>query len=322
MMLRYVLSAVVGLALLTPGEAAIAGERPACPVTIEGSAASLHPEGVAADRGRFLVGSTTHGTVSAVGFGGAVTPLVTDPRLVTTMGVAVDAVRHRVLVANADLGVADRSTPETTFNLGAVGAYDLRTGRPEFYADLTGLVPGPAHFVNDLAVGPDGTVYATDSLAGAVYRIDRRGRASVLVVDPRLAGTPQTGFGLNGIVWAGPGLLVAAHSAGQALVRIPLARPADFSFVTVDAPVGNPDGLARTGAGEIALVDNSAADRIVRVRSRDGFRTGSVVASTPWEGHVPTTLAVLPHCGLYALDGRLDVLLSGGRSDEFTIARR
>jgi sugar lactone lactonase YvrE len=326
MMLRQIMTGAIALGLFAPVQAAAAQAAAAvpaaCPSTVEGVAASLHPEGVAADpaRRRFLVGSTTHGTVSAVGLDGAVRPLVSDSRLVTTMGVAVDAPRHRLLVANADLGVADRSTAATTFNLGAVGSYDLRTGAPLFYVDLTALTPGGSHFVNDVTVGPDGTVYATDSLAGAVYRIDRRGRASLLVADPRLAGTPETGFGLNGIVWAGGGILVAAHSAGRALVRIPVGHPADFEFVRIDASIGNPDGLARTAPGEIALVDNSAANRIVRVRSADAWHTARLTSSTPWVGRVPTTLAATG-CGLYALDGRLDVLLSGGRSDDFTIAR-
>ena len=35
---------------------------------------------------------------------------------------------------------------------------------------------------------------------------------------------------------------------------------------------------------------------------------------------MPTTLANTA-CGLYALDGRLDVLLGGGSSDEFVIQR-
>jgi sugar lactone lactonase YvrE len=234
------------------------------------------------------------------------------------MGLAVDTARHRLIVANADLGLADRSSTGTAFNLGAVGSYDLSTGRAQFYVDLAPLTPGSGHFVNDVALAPDGTVYATDSLAGAVYRIDRAGHASVLVQDASLAGTVATGFGLNGIVWAGPGLLVAALSAGEALVRIPVATPARFHTVGLDAPIGNPDGLAVTGHGELALVDNSAADRIVHLRSSDGWHTATLTASTPWVGHVPTTLAVT-RCGLYALDGKLDVLLSGGSSDTFTI---
>jgi sugar lactone lactonase YvrE len=293
-----------------------------CPVTVPGSAPTLHPEGVAFDpaRGEFLVGSVTHGTVSVVRGDGTVRTLVDDSRLVTTMGIAVDVARHRLIVTNADLGVADRSSPGTVFNLGAVGGYDLRTGAPLFYVDLAALTPGGQHFVNDVTVGPDGTVYATDSLAGAVYRVDRAGRGSVLVHDQRLAGSPSTGFGLNGIVWAGGGVLVAALSATGELVRIPVAAPARFQTVAVNAPIGNPDGLAITGRGELALVDNSAADRIVALRSADGWRTAAVAASTPWPDHVPTTLTST-RCGLYALDGELDVLLAGGSSDTFTIGR-
>jgi hypothetical protein len=166
-----------------------------------------------------------------------------------------------------------------------------------------------------------------------VYRVDRHGRASVLLRDPALAGAPGVGWGLNGIAWAGSGVLIGSLSAAGALVRVPVAAPLQFTLITLDAPIGSPDGLAVTGRGSLALVDNSvtgrgslalvdnsAANRIVTLLSRDGWRTGRVTSSIPWPGHVPTTLA-RTRCGRYALDGRLDVLLGGGSSDEFVIQR-
>jgi sugar lactone lactonase YvrE len=315
------LVAVVGIAL--PSAPARA-ETPArdCAPTVMGTGAALHPEGVAYDpaRRRFLVGSVTHGTVSVVGRDGVATTLVDDPWLVSTMGIAVDPVRRRVLVTNIDLGRGDRSSPDTVLALGGIGAYDLRTGAPLFRVDLAALTPDASHAVNDVTIGPDGTAYVTDSLAGAVYRVDPHGRASVLVRAAPLAGSPESGWGLNGIAWAGHGTLLAALSAGGALVRIPVATPGRFSTVTLDAPIGSPDGMAVTGPGTVAVVDNSAANRIVTLDSRDGWRTARLATSTSWESHVPTTLAVT-RCGLYALDGRLDVLLGGGRSDSFVLQR-
>ena len=317
-------------AILTIGASAVAPAAPAiarapargCAHALTGHGPGLHPEGVAYDphRGRFLVGSLTRGTVSVVGPDGAASTLVDDPWLVSTMGVAVDAARGRLLVANVDLGRGDRSSPDTVLRLGGVGVYDLRTGAALQRVDLAALIPDSEHVVNDVTVAPDGTAYVTDSVAGAVYRVDRHGRASVLLRDPALAGSPGAGWGLNGIAWAGSGVLIGALSAAGALVRIPVAAPGRFTRIALDAPIGSPDGLAVTGRGSLALVDNSPANRIVTLASRDGWRTGRVTASIPWPGHVPTTLAST-RCGLYALDGRLDVLLGGGSSDELVIQR-
>ncbi|MBP2472047.1 sugar lactone lactonase YvrE [Crossiella equi] len=302
---------------LLPGTAS--GEARGCPPVIEGTGPSLHPEGVAWDAlgGRFLVGSITHGTVSVVRDAKAVT-LVDDQRLVTTMGIAVDPWRGRVYATNADLGRGDRTSPETRLELAGLGVYDLRTGRAIQYHDLGKLIPDSQNFANDVALAPDGTAYVTDSIAGAVYEVSPDGQASVLVRDPRLAGAPG-GWGLNGLVFTRHGL-VGALSAKTALVHIPLANPSAFRLVDLDAPIGKPDGLLALPGDRIALVDNTAANRVVRVRSQDGWRSAAVTASTPWPDKAPTTLAATP-CGVYALAGRLDVLLGGGRSDEFVLRR-
>ncbi|WHT16041.1 hypothetical protein N8J89_23215 [Crossiella sp. CA-258035] len=316
------LRAVVLTVALTAGLVAPAGAAPAhCPSVIQGSGPSIHPEGVAYDavRGRFLIGSVTHGTVSVVGPDHRAVTLVDDPRLVTTMGLAVDHRRGRVLVTNADLGRGDRTSPETRNQLAGLGIYDLRTGRALHYLDLGALIPDTQNFANDVALGPDGTAYVTDSLAGAVYRVTTDGRADVLVRDPGLAGAVGSGWGLNGIVHTPHGL-VGALSAKGSLVRIPLWGPEKFQLVSVDAPIGKPDGLLVRPGNRMLAVDNTAANRVVELRSTDSWRSAVVTASTPWADKAPTTLAAT-HCGPYALAGRLDVLLGGGRSDEFVLRR-
>ncbi|GAA2839539.1 hypothetical protein [Crossiella cryophila] len=318
-------AAVLGLALTatlaTPATATPTPTPPPCPPLIQGTGPSIHPEGVAYDavRARFLIGSITHGTVSTVGPDNRAVTLVDDQRLITTMGLAVDNLRGRVLVTNADLGRGDRTTPETRNQLAGLGVYDLRTGKPLHYLDLGKLIPDTQNFANDVALAPDGTAYVTDSLAGAVYRVTPDGRANVLIRDPQLAGAVGAGWGLNGIVWTPHGL-IGALSARGALVRIPLREPAKFHLVALDASIGKPDGLLVRPGNRLLAVDNTAANRIVEVRSGDGWRTAGVTGSTPWADKAPTTM-VNTHCGPYALAGRLDVLLGGGRSDEFVLRR-
>lgn len=318
-MLRGVLGAVLLAGVLIPAPAN--AETAHCPPVIQGTGPSIHPEGVAYDagRGRFLIGSVTHGTVSVVGRDHRAVTLVDDQRLVTTMGLAVDDRRGLVFAVNGDLGRGDRTSPATKYELAALGVYDLRTGKVVRYHDLGALIPGTQNFGNDVAVGPDGTAYVTDSLAGAVYRVTPEGRASVLVRDPQLAGAVGAGWGLNGIVVTPHGLL-GALSAKGAIVRIPLREPEKFQIVSVDASIGKPDGLLALPGNRLLAVDNTAANRVVELRSGDGWRSARVTASTPWADKAPTTLANT-HCGSYALAGRLDVLLGGGRSDEFVLRR-
>ncbi|MGW6932366.1 hypothetical protein ACWGE0_20090 [Lentzea sp. NPDC054927] len=286
-----------------------------CEPVIMGTGPSLHPEGVTYDpiRHRFLVGSVTHGTVSRVENGQART-LVDDPWLITTMGLAVDARRGRVLVTNADLGLADRSKPETTRAFAGLGIYDLRTGRA---LHRVTLATGPGHFANDVALAPDGTAFVTDSISGTIYRVTPDGTFSTLVQHPDLA-QPSTGsWGLNGVVHVGD-KLVAALSGARKLAVIPLANPRNVTTIT--APIGAPDGLLALSRNRLLLVDNTAANRVVEVRTHDRWQTVEIVREVAWPDKAPTTLTNTP-CGAYAVAGRLDVLLGGGRSDEFVLRK-
>jgi sugar lactone lactonase YvrE len=285
-----------------------------CPDLVTGSASRLHPEGVAYAPGqkRFLVGSVTHGTVSVVKPDGSVRTLVEDPALITTMGLAVDARRGRLLVVNGDVGISDHSTPETARKTAGLGIYDLRDGHRIAYHDLGALDPGHEHFGNDVAIAPDGTAFVTDSFAGAVYRVPLHGAPGVLLRDDRLMPA-GSGNGANGIVLHHKGFLLIAHSSGRALYKL-----ADglLTQVTVDQPIGAPDGLLLDRSGALHAVDNTADNRVVTLDSADDWTTARLTSSQPWPDPAPTTMTH-SECGIYVLSGRLDQLPTG--SDEFLL---
>lgn len=287
-----------------------------CPDLVTGSAPRLHPEGVAyaPDQNRFLVGSVTHGTVSVVRPGGSVRTLVDDPALITTMGLAVDARRGRLLVVNGDVGISDRSTPETIRKTAGLGIYDLHDGHRIAYHDLGALDPDHEHFGNDVALAPDGTAFVTDSFAGAVYRLPLDGAPSILLRDDRLMPA-GSGNGANGIVLHHKGFLLIAHSSGRALFKLAGGR---LTQVTVDAPIGAPDGLLLDRSGALHAVDNTADNRVVTLDSADDWTTARLSSSQPWPDPAPTTMA-RGGCGIYVLSGRLDQLPTG--SDQFLLRR-
>lgn len=315
---------VIGItAALVSAPAAPAVAEPAAPCvdTLVGSAPTLHPEGIAFDplRNRFLIGSITHGTVSIVNPDGSVRTFVDDPTLITTMGLMVDVLRGRVLVVNGDIGRGDRSTPATIRKTAGLGIYSLFTGRRIRYVDLGALDPDHGHFGNDVAVSLDGTAYVTDSISGAVYRVPLFGAPSVLVRDDRL--TPVVaGNGANGIVLHPSGFLLVAQSSGRALYRVPLEHPADLAQVTVNEPIGAPDGLLLEGRNGLLAIDNTRANRVLRLESMDGWHTATVRESMPWPDPAPTTMA-RSRCGVFVLTGRLDLLQTGMPSDEFRLRR-
>jgi sugar lactone lactonase YvrE len=304
------------------------GDCRALPPVVAGAAASLHPEGVAYDPTRcaFLVGSLRHGTVSVVRRDGSVRMLASDPQMVSTIGVHVDAARNRLLVVYADLGVGERSTPATTMALSGVGFFDLRTGRLQRLVDLAAVAGPGLHAANDLTIAPDGTAYVTDPLSDALLRIDVDGHASVLIRDPRFhdAATP-TSFGLNGIVWHPRGYLLAVKSWGGELFRVSTGSRPKVQLVSTDQPIHNGDGLLLRPDGTLLAVTNPLGPQgISAVRllhSRDQWASAQTTRLLPWADPAPTTAAATPF-GDYVLDGRLDVLFGGSSlSDNFDLRR-
>ncbi|WP_188197743.1 hypothetical protein [Nonomuraea sp. SYSU D8015] len=96
--------------------------------------------------------------------------------------------------------------------------YDISSR--QLLATLSGV---PGGFVNDIALAPDGTAYATDSIRHLIYRIaEQAGRWSM---EPwlDLDGTPVErvdGHNLNGIVAIDDENLISVHSQSGKLYRI------------------------------------------------------------------------------------------------------
>jgi sugar lactone lactonase YvrE len=292
------------------------------PQTISARSASLYPEGVAWDPSRqaFLVSSIGHGTVSVVWPDGTVRPLIAHPRMVSTFGVHVDAPRGRVLVTYADMGMAQRSTPATTFSSSGVGIFDLATGRLLHLVDLD-IGPGK-HAANDLAIDADGAAYVTDPASNTIYRVTPDGRGSALVTDTRLT---SPSIGMNGIVWNPRGFLLTVRYDTGTLLRIPVHHPHQIDEVALTHPLVGGDGLALRPDGALVAVTNKLSapglEAVTVLRPNSNWSAVRVVRSTaPWPVAGPTTIALSPH-GAYVLSGRIDVLLAGGHSDEFNLRR-
>ncbi|CAL9657248.1 hypothetical protein SUDANB95_06817 [Actinosynnema sp. ALI-1.44] len=288
------------------------------PHVVIGHSAALHPEGITWDpvRRTFLVGSTRHGTVEVVRRDGTTKTLVRDPRMVSTFG--LHAVGAKLYVTFADIGLGARSTPDTTYKSSGLAVYDLVTGHLLHFVDLA-LGEG-RHGANDVAVDRRGNAYVTDPASDAIYRVDPRGRASVLHRDPRFGSTT---IGLNGIVWHPSGYLIAGRYDTGTFFKIPVDNPAAFTEITTDTTLVGADGLALRPDGTLAVVTNGlgapGANAVTVLRSTDNWHTAHTThRAAPWPDDAPTTITHSPH-GSYAVDGDLDALLAGTTSDTFTL---
>jgi sugar lactone lactonase YvrE len=145
-------------------------------------------------------------------------------------------------------------------------AFDLKSGK------LVGRwpFPAPGGTCNDIAIGRDGSAYATDTPGGRILRLPRGGTAlEVVANDPALRG-------IDGLAFAGDGRLYINNVQKNELWRVTLqgGGKAELKLLTASRKMEGPDGLrpiggnrflqAEGGGGRITLVtiegDNARID--------------------------------------------------------------
>lgn len=127
---------------------------------------------------------------------------------------AVQALRYMTGTTDAPLhmprGMAIRGDTLWVADVDGVHGFDRRSGQHAAFVDFRSHEPG---FLNDIAVGPDGLLYITDTGRGRVYRIPAGGVAEIAVEDAR-TGPP------NGITWDGArSAFLLAPWGGETMLR-------------------------------------------------------------------------------------------------------
>lgn len=274
---------------------------PAGPDRITVPQAALSPEGIQYDEAnkRFFVSSRTQGRIGTVKDDSTYTQFADDARLVSTIGLNLDAGRQRLLVAVSDNGVnTARSTAATRQKLAALAIYNVSNGSLSSYVDLGGLRPTQNHFANDIAVDGQGNAYITDSLSPIIYKVDAQGNATVFLENAQLAAS--TGFGLNGIVFHPDGYLLVAKANDGTLFKVPISNPASFSRVTSTQSLVGADGLLLVDNQTLLLVSGSQST-VFRLSSTDAWATASRTGSFATGAVSPTTITRRSPADAYVL---------------------
>lgn len=179
--------------------------------------------------------------------------------------------------------------------------FDLRTGAPTRSVPL----PGAHALCNDIAVGPDGAAYVSDSGTGVVLRLAPGGREfDAWASDARFAAAD--GASVDGIAVGEDGAVyVSTYTRGE-LYRI-VATGGTAPTITrlaLSRPLEHPDGMRRIRGTVFALVESGGRvdvvavtdDRAVVTTVRDGLAGPTaltIVGSTAWvaEGQLDSLFA-------------------------------
>jgi len=173
--------------------------------------------------------------------------------ILTILGVFADEARGTLWLCS----VPNFFGPERSEGVSSLMAFDLESGEQKAVYPF----PPPASACNDIAVGPDGSVFATDTPNGRIFKLAPGGDAL------ELYGETAALVGIDGIAFAEDGTLYVNNVRTNEILRVETNRRGEMTGVTkltVSHELGGPDGFrhiegnrflqAEGNIGRIAIV--------------------------------------------------------------------
>ncbi|EPS57688.1 hypothetical protein M569_17129, partial [Genlisea aurea] len=207
----------------------------------------------------------------------------------SSLGLAIDAPRNRVLVAIADV---------LGNKYGAVAAYDLTTWNRLFLTRLAG-VEDEKSFADDVAVDGDGNGYITDAKGNKIWKIGADGELLDTIRNPLFAAAEwyRNLVGLNGIVFHPNGYLLVIHTFTGNLFKVDVGDGHRVKLVggVSGGPLRFGDGLELLSPTRLVVAGNPSR----LVETSDDWETGSVLGKFAGASHRIVTAATVKDGKVY-----------------------
>lgn len=271
--------APIALLLLAPQLAAQA------PIVLPGD--NVFPESITSDKaGNIYVGNLGEGGVFRVKAGGtSVEPWIAPGAHGSNaiLGVLADDRSNTLWACSNDLHVVGVSVPGGD-KVSTLKGFDLRTGKGKASFPF----PNTPSMCNDITVGPDGSVYVSNSSSAEILRLAPGSQQlEVWFSDPSLQ--PKDATGLDGLAFGADGSLYIDRYDPNDIYRIPVkdGKAGKAVKLKTSRPVVNPDALRPLGGDRFLLVEGGGAVDVMTIRGdsahietlKDGFDTPTGAAS-------------------------------------------
>lgn len=236
------------------------------PVRVELPGDKVFPESVTSTMdGTLYVGSIPNGGVMKAKPGAAKAETFIKPGAAgsrSTFGVFADERAGILWICSNDasaLGVSGPNDIKGSFLKG----FDLKTSTNKVSVRL----PGEKTLCNDIAVGPDGSVYVSNSLAPAILRLKPGAKQfEVWASDPLFEPPAKGGAGLDGIAFGEDGNLYITKFTEAALLRVDVkdGAPGKVTKLETTRPLVLADALrpAVNGGGFLMIEGEGRLDRV------------------------------------------------------------
>lgn len=288
-------------------EAASEPAAAALPAEISIPGTGVYPESItSAGDGSLYIGSVGLEQIYRVAPGAAQAEVFIAPgtgNMKQIFGVLADDASGTLWACSNDIGDGPpgASPPKPSF----LHAFDLASGAAKA---SYGFPEGG--MCNDIAVGPDGNVYATDTQGMQVLRLAPGADALEVWSPPGAFGEP--GGVLDGIAVVGGRVIVNTLATSKLFAAEVAAdgKAGAVTELTLSAPVNGPDGM-RTLGSDAVLVTNSSG--LIQQVTIDGNAGTVTTVKDGLEGVV--SVATVGPMG-YALEGQLGLLFAPGSAEE------
>ncbi len=271
--------------------AALSASASAQPAEITINDTMVSPESITSSAdGAVIFGSTTKGNVYRAAPGAASADVwisASAAGLQRVLGVLADSAHQTLWVCTTAAAALGATAAGET----GVKAFAMPAGTPKGSYQF----PGNRGLCNDIAVAPDGTVYATDTQGGRVLRL-APGAAQMTewAASPLLASA-------DGLVVLSDGSVCVNTFSSGTLVKIPLASGGSAGEpvkLETSRPLVRPDGMRTVRGNTLLLVEGDGHLDEVRV---EGSRAE---ITTLKEGFMGVTAVTLVGGTAYVLEGR------------------
>lgn len=289
LLLPVLAAAVAGCA--TPGGASASRGD----ILIDGT--GVHPESVTSSKDGSLFTGSVPGIIYRAGPKDVkAVPFITpnaENGLRSTYGVLADDASGRLWVCSVAPFGARPPQPPTE-----LVAFELKSGK------LIGRwpFPGGTGTCNDIAMGKDGTAYASDTPGGRIVKLPKGGKAlEVVVVDDRLKS-------IDGLAFGADGALIVNIVQKNELWRVTLptaGKPAVLTQLTASRKMEGPDGLRNIGGNRFLQAEGSGG-RITLVTVEGNNARIDVLR----EGLDSSPGVTLIGNTVYAVEGKIQYLIT------------
>ncbi len=263
------------------------------------SGTGVHPESVTSSKDGALFTGSIPGIIYRAGpKDTTAVPFITpdaENGLQSIFGVYADDAGGRLLACSAPVSFGPRTAGPALPS--AVVAFDLKTGR--FIARYP--FPAPGGTCNDMAIGADGAIYASDTPGGRILKLPKGGKSlEVAVTDDRLKG-------IDGLAFGGDGALVINNVQKQEMWRVKLpagGAPAVLTKLNVDTRLAGPDGLRSIGGNRFLQAEGTAGRATLLTITGD-----NVHVQVLREGLQSSPGVTLIGHTVYAIEGKINYLV-------------